>query len=97
MNRIARFVLAGCLAAAAADAQPWSGPAAVEVRVEDHQGKPAAGAEVRLQDLGVEPADGPEPVAADTRGRAVLAGLAEGLWRLEVARPGFMTYRAELE
>ncbi|HVF58339.1 MAG TPA: carboxypeptidase-like regulatory domain-containing protein [Thermoanaerobaculia bacterium] len=87
---------AGLLAAAAA-AQPWSGPAALEVRVEDHQGKPAAGAEVRLVYLGVEPPDGPQTVAADARGRAVVGGLAEGLWRLEVARGGFMTYRAEVE
>jgi hypothetical protein len=89
--------LTGGLLAAAAAAQPWSGPAALEVRVEDHQGKPAAGAQVGLVYLGVEPPDGPPAVAADARGRAVVGGLAEGLWRLEVARGGFMTYRAEIE
>ncbi len=97
MKPFAIAALTGGLLAAAAAGQPWSGPAALEVRVEDHQGKPAAGAEVRLVYLGVEPPDGPQTVAADARGRAVVGGLAEGLWRLEVARGGFMTYRAEVE
>ncbi|HEX5760067.1 MAG TPA: carboxypeptidase-like regulatory domain-containing protein, partial [Thermoanaerobaculia bacterium] len=97
MNRAPLVALACGLLAAPGAAQPWSGGAALEVRVEDHQGKAAPGAEVRLQYLAVDPPSGPPPVAADARGRALVGGLAEGLWRLEVARPGFMTYRAEVE
>lgn len=83
------------LPAAAAQAQLWTGPAALEVRAEDN-GKPAAGGEVRLEYLDMEPSDGPAPVPLDSRGRAVIGSLAEGHWRLEVSRPGAMTYRAEI-
>lgn len=83
------------LGSASAQAQLWTGPAALEVRAEDG-GKPAAGGEVRLEFLDLEPSDGPEPVPLDSRGRAVIGGLAEGHWRLEVSRPGAMTYRAEI-
>lgn len=82
--------------AAAARAQTWTGPAALEVRAEDN-GKPAAGGEVRLEFLDIDPPAGPEPVKLDSRGRAVIGSLAEGRWRLEVSRPGAMTYRAEIE
>lgn len=81
--------------AAAAQAQLWTGPAALEVRAEDN-GRPAAGGEVRLEYLDMEPSDGPAPVPLDSRGRAVIGGLAEGHWRLEVSRQGAMTYRAEI-
>ncbi|MFL6292249.1 MAG: hypothetical protein ACJ759_15250 [Thermoanaerobaculia bacterium] len=80
---------------AAAQAQIWTGPAALEVRAEDN-GKPAAGGEVRLEYLDMEPVDGPAPIPLDSRGRAVIGSLAEGHWRLEVSRPGAMTYRAEV-
>ena len=83
------------LAPAAAQAQIWMGPAALEVRAEDG-GKPAAGGEVRLEYLDMEPTDGPAPVPLDSRGRAVIGSLAEGHWRLEVSRQGAMTYRAEV-
>jgi hypothetical protein len=84
------------LAAPAALAQTWNGPAAVEVRVEDPKGLPVAGAEVRLQYTFVDPKDGPPPAVTDERGRATLGGLAEGSWILEVSREGFMTYLAEI-
>ncbi len=84
-------------AAGAAHAQLWRGPAALEVRAEGQGGKGAAGAEVRLLYLALEPPDGPAPVVLDSRGRVVVGGLAEGTWRLEVAREGYMSYRAEVE
>ena len=83
------------LAPLPSQAQLWTGPAALEIRAEDG-GKPAAGGEVRLEFLDLEPSDGPAPVPLDSRGRAVVGGLAEGHWRLEVSRPGAMTYRAEV-
>ncbi len=83
------------LMASVAQAQVWMGPAALEVRAEDN-GKPAAGGEVRLEYLDMEPSDGPAPVPLDSRGRAVIGSLAEGHWRVEVSRPGAMTYRAEV-
>jgi hypothetical protein len=84
------------LLASAAQAQPWSGPAAVEVRVEDQKGLPVAGAQVQLQYTFIDPKDGPPPLATDERGRATVSGLAEGSWVLEVSREGFMTYLAEI-
>lgn len=84
------------LAAPAAQAQLWRGPAAVEVRVED-RGAPVPGARLRLQFTGVDPMDGPPVVETDPRGRANVSGLAEGSWRVEVSREGFMTYLAEIE
>lgn len=84
------------LAAPAAHAQPWSGPAAVEVRVEDPKGLPVAGATVQLQYTFIDPKDGPPPITTDERGRAAVSGLAAGSWILEVSREGFMTYLAEI-
>lgn len=84
------------LAAPAAQAQPWHGPAAVEVRVEDQKGLPLAGAQVQLQYTVVPPLDGPAPVLTDARGHATVGGLAEGAWRLSVSHDGFMTYQVEV-
>lgn len=78
-----------------ASAQLWRGPAAIEVKAEDPKGK-AVAAEVRLQCLDVDPPGGPAPVQMDAKGRAVVGGLAEGNWRLEVSRDGFMTYQADI-
>lgn len=78
-------------------AQLWSGPAGVELRVQDNKGLPVAEAEIRLQSTALEPRDGPPPVRTDSRGRAAVSGLAEGRWVLEVSRQGFMSYVAEVE
>jgi len=84
------------LAAPAVQAQPWHGPAAVEVRVEDQKGLPVGGAQVQLQYTAVPPLDGPAPVLTDARGHATVGGLAEGAWRLSVSHDGFMTYQVEV-
>jgi hypothetical protein len=84
------------LAASAAQAQPWRGPAAVEIRVEDQKGLPVAGAQVQLQYTALNPLDGPAAVLTDARGHATIGGLAEGPWRLAVSHDGFMTYQVEV-
>ncbi|HEX9940818.1 MAG TPA: carboxypeptidase-like regulatory domain-containing protein [Thermoanaerobaculia bacterium] len=84
------------IAAPAAQAQLWSGRAAVEVRAQDQKGLPVAGAQVKLQYNALDPKDGPPPVVTDSRGNATVGGLAEGSWLLEVSHQGFMTYMAEV-
>ncbi len=89
-------VLLLVLAAPAAQAQLWNGPAAVEVRIEDQKGLPVAGALLQLQYHALDPKDGPPAVLTDSRGKATVGGLAEGAWHLEVSHEGFMTYLAEI-
>ena len=84
------------LLASAAQGQPWLGPAAVEVRVEDQKGLPVEGARVQIQYTALNPLDGPAGVLTDSRGHATLGGLAEGPWRLAVSHDGFMTYQVEV-
>jgi hypothetical protein len=84
------------LAASGAQAQPWRGPAALEIRVEDQKGLPVAGAQVQLQYTTLNPLDGPAAVLTDARGHATIGGLAEGPWRLAVSHDGFMTYQVEV-
>ncbi len=91
------LTLLGLLWASGAAAQLWRGPAALEVRADGQRGKSIAGAEVKLTYLALEPPDGPAPVKVDSKGRAVVGGLAEGLWRVEVSQEGYMTFQAEVE
>lgn len=95
--RIAAFlVLLACVFVPAAGAQLWQGPAALEVRAEG-KGASVAGGTVELVYLALDPPAGPPPVALDSRGRAVVGGLAEGMWRVSVSREGYMTYQAEVD
>ncbi|MFL6237036.1 MAG: carboxypeptidase-like regulatory domain-containing protein [Thermoanaerobaculia bacterium] len=84
------------IAPTAARAQLWSGPAAVEVRAEDDKGHALAGARVLVQYTSLNPKDGPPALETDSRGKANVAGLAEGAWHVEVSHDGFMTYIAEV-
>src|SRR3954453_9791156 len=84
------------IAPAVAHAQLWSGPSAVEVRAEDDHGHALAGAHVLVQYTSLNPKDGPPAVETDSKGRANVAGLAEGTWHVEVSHDGFMTYIAEI-
>jgi hypothetical protein len=93
---VRKFAILLLLASPAAQAQLWSGPAAVEIQVEDQKGAAVADAELKLQYKAVDPKDGPPAVKTDARGRANVSGLAEGPWQLEVSREGFMTYIAEV-
>jgi hypothetical protein len=93
---VRKLALLLLLAAPAAHAQLWSGPAAVEVRAEDQKGHDLAGAHVLLVYTSLNPKDGPPAVETDSRGHANVGGLAEGAWHLEVSHDGFMTYMAEI-
>jgi hypothetical protein len=93
---IAILFLPALLAASAAQAQPWLGSAAVEIRVEDQKGLPVEGARVQIQYTALTPLEGPAGVLTDSRGHATLSGLAEGPWRLAVSHDGFMTYQVEV-
>jgi carboxypeptidase family protein len=84
------------MVAPAARAQLWSGPAAVEVRVQDPKGGPVSGARVQLQLTTIDPKDGPPAVETDAHGQANVGGLAEGAWIVEVSHEGFMTYVAQI-
>jgi hypothetical protein len=94
--RIAAFLtLLGCAFVSAARAQIWQGPTSLEIKAE---GKGSlAGAKVELLYLALDPPAGPPPVSLDSKGRTVVGGLAEGMWRVSVSREGFMTYQAEVD
>jgi hypothetical protein len=87
--------LAVWLGAALLGAQDWRGPEAFEVRVDDAKGRPLAGAEVVL-DYASRALGGPAPLLTDAKGRAAIGGLLPGRWALEVRKPGYMSFRAEL-
>lgn len=84
------------MTAPAVRAQLWSGPAAVEVRVQEPKGGPLSGARVQLQFTAIDPKDGPPAVETDAHGQANVGGLAEGAWIVEVSHEGFMTYVAQI-
>jgi hypothetical protein len=85
-----------CLSTSMARAQIWQGPASLEIKAEG-KGASVAGGTVELLYLALDPPAGPPPVQLDSRGRAVVSGLAEGMWRVSVSREGFMTYQAEVD
>jgi hypothetical protein len=84
------------LAAPAARAQLWIGPSALEVRAEDQKGHDLAGAHVLLVYTSLIPKDGPPAVETDARGHAIVGGLADGAWHVEVSHDGFMTYTVDV-
>jgi len=94
---IATILLAGLLGAGAGQAQLWRGPAAIEIEAKDQKRGPVSGGEVKLVCRGIEPADGPPPVTLDSKGRAVVGGLAEGKWHVEVSKENYMTFQADLD
>ncbi|HEX2642582.1 MAG TPA: carboxypeptidase-like regulatory domain-containing protein, partial [Thermoanaerobaculia bacterium] len=91
------LLLSALVAPASLLAQLWTGPVWLELRAQDGKGLPVAEAEVRLLSTALEPRDGPPVFRTDSRGRATAGGLAEGRWVVEVSRPGFMSYVAEVE
>lgn len=90
------LVLLACAYVSTVHAQIWQGPASIEIRAEG-KGASVAGGTVELVYLALDPPAGPPPIPLDSRGRAVVSGLAEGKWRVSVAREGFMTYQAEVD
>lgn len=95
MRKSALF-LAALLLPAAAGAQEWRGPAAIEVQVEDAKGKNLAGAEVLLVYLSPDGGGSLPSVLTDASGKANIGGLAAGRWSAEIRHSGHMSYRAEL-
>jgi hypothetical protein len=85
------------LSAVAGQAQLWRGPAALEIQAREQKGGSVAGGQVKLVCRSIEPPDGPPPVTLDAKGRAIVSGLAEGKWHVEVSREGYMTYQADLD
>lgn len=94
---IATILMTGLLGAGAGQAQLWRGPAAIEIEAKDQKRGPVSGGEVKLVCRGIEPADGPPPVTLDSKGRAVVGGLAEGKWHVEVSKESYMTFQADLD
>ncbi len=97
--RVPRWISSCCMFGCAwlwlsmpASAQVWTGPAGLEVRVDDERGRAVEGAEVVLS-YG-DQTERPAPVLTDPRGRAAIGGLAGGLWSVEVRHQGHMTFRA---
>ena len=93
MNRARPLVLLAllCLAAAAAPAQPWRGPASLALEV---KGKPMGaveGAMVILRYQQMEPPGGPRPVLTNAAGKAAVHDLAEGIWEVEVSHEAFLS------
>jgi len=92
-------ILAGLVAllvAGGSSAQPWTGPAGLEVRVSGRDGG-VAGAVVRLSYRSQALETGPSPVTTDGNGRATLTGLAGGTWQVEISHPDYMTFVAVVE
>jgi hypothetical protein len=83
---------AGLLTGSGAWAQGWQGSLSLGVEVTNPGKQPVPGAVVHLQFAEQEPYEGPEPATTDGSGRAVLYGLAEGLWRVRVVKEGFSDY-----
>ena len=90
------LLLAALVLPAAAGAQDWRGPAAIEVQVEDAKGKNLTGAEVLLVYLSPDGGGSLPSVLTDAAGKANIGGLAAGRWSAEIRHAGHMSYRAEL-
>lgn len=85
------------LLAAASPAQIWRGAEAVAVQVNDGKGRSVANARVVFTFQGVPGEAGPDIVATDSNGRAVLADLAPGPWQVEIRHPEYLSYIAMLD
>ena len=90
------LLLAALALPAAAGAQDWRGPAAIEVQVEDAKGRNLGGAEVLLVYLSPDGGGSLPSVLTGADGRVTIGGLAAGRWSAEVRHSGHMSYRAEL-
>ncbi|MCZ6726170.1 MAG: hypothetical protein O7A98_02305, partial [Acidobacteria bacterium] len=86
------FLAAGSLAA-----QSWRGAAGLEIRVSSRKKGPVSNAVVELEYRGGPGEVGPPPVATDAKGRALVVGLANGTWQVEVQHPNFMSFVAVVQ
>ncbi len=75
-------------------AQTWRGSEVIGVQASSSKGKPIAGARVVLTYQGRGSEASPPDVETNQKGRAVIAGLAQGPWQIEVQHPDFLSYVA---
>ena len=78
-------------------AQTWRGAEAVTVQVNDSKGRAVPGARVVFTFQGIPGDLGPDIVATDTKGRAVVAELKPGPWQVEVVHPDYLSFVAMVE
>lgn len=78
-------------------AQIWRGDEAVAVQVNDSKGRSLADARVVFTFQGTPGQAGPDVVATNDRGRAVLVDLAPGPWQVEVSHPDYLSYIAMVD
>jgi len=78
-------------------AQTWRGDEAIAVQVDDSKGRSVADARVVFTFQGIPGETGPDVVATDGNGRAVLADLAPGPWQVEISHPDYLSYIAMVD
>lgn len=78
-------------------AQSWRGAEAVALQVNDSKGRPVGGARVVFTFQGIPGEMGPDIVATDSKGRAVVAELAPGPWQVEVVHPDYLSFIAMID
>ena len=71
--------------------QTWRGDEAVAVQVNDSKGRSVTNARVVFTFQGIPGETGPDVVATNDNGRAVLADLVPGPWQVEVSHPDYLS------
>lgn len=91
--RLAVIALAGIAFAAALPAQPWRGGGGrLDGIVLDTSGNPVADAVVQLRLNG----QGPD-LKSDKKGKWAILGITGGSWSVDVAAPGFQTFKTTVQ
>jgi hypothetical protein len=96
-EKIASLCVLLLLLATLLPAQIWRGDEAVAVQVNDSKGRSVADARVVFTFQGTSGQAGPDVVATNDRGRAVLVDLAPGPWQVEVSHPDYLSYIAMVD
>ncbi len=96
-RKISGLGLLATMLAANLAAQSWKGDEAVALQVQNSKGRPVVDARVVFTFQGVPGELGPDIVATDSRGRAVVGGLAPGPWQVEVAHAEYLSYIAMID
>src|SRR5947199_7319838 len=74
-------------------AQAWTGRARMQGEVLDANGKPVEGAKITLH-LGDA---GPAPISTNAKGKWSILGLADGVWKVLIEKPGYVTSEGSLK
>ena len=96
-DKIGALCILLALLATLAPAQTWRGSQSIAIQVNDAKGRGVAAARVVLTFQGVPGEAGPDVVATDGNGRAVLADLAPGPWQVEVTHSDYLSYIAMVD